>query len=147
MSYQFRREDNGEIIEVGFLEAMNAKDGFLEINGILARRINIGDIRTKTTCDSDKPQRAIVSDALGFPEQSLAQFEQDRQANNLTGVEFARDPSCKEFVQVKFASELAKKRYMQYRGYTDQNSKNGSAVVVSASQIEQAKALVNRKFV
>ncbi len=148
MGYQFRREDTGEIIEVGFLEAMNAKDGFLEIDGVLARRVNVGDIRSKTEhCETGvKPERRIVSDALGFPEQSLSDMESDRQKHNLTGVEFVRDPGCKEFIQVHFASEAAKKRYMKHRGYSDQNSKNGSAVAVSASQIEQAKELVQRKF-
>ncbi len=86
MGYQFRREDTGEIIEVGFLEAMNAKDGFLEIDGVLARRVNVGDIRKKEKRDLTMPQRMPPSDSLGFVEQALPQWKSTGKRTILQGL-------------------------------------------------------------
>lgn len=69
--------------------------------------------------------KPIISDALGFTEGQLAQFEADRIKHGFSDVEFVRDPQVPEFYQVKMGSEETKSRYMKHRGYHDRNSLNG----------------------
>ncbi|MEO1615054.1 MAG: hypothetical protein AAFV88_04340 [Planctomycetota bacterium] len=141
--YQFRREDTGEVIDVDFATMMEAKDGFLEIEpGVFAKRINRHSVKRSV---GERGRTEIVSDALGFPRQQMAEMEDHRQLHNHTDIEFVPDPEVPEFIQVKCGSEKAKHRYMESRGFTDQNSRNGSGQVLSPNMLEHAREIVNRE--
>lgn len=141
--YQFRREDTGEVVSVSFERMMEASDGFLEIEpGVFAKRINRPSSRATA---GERGRTEIISDALGFPQQQLESMEEHRQLHNHTDVEFVRDPDVPEFIRVKCGSEKAKRRYMESRGFTDRNSRNGSGQVLSAKMLEDAKEIVTRE--
>jgi hypothetical protein len=141
--YEFRREDNDEIVEVDFTDMMSAKDGFLEIEpGVWAKRINRTSVKKQ---DRREERKEIVSDALGFGVGQLAEMEADRKANGHYGIEFRPDPDVPEFIQVHCCSERSKNRYMEHRNFSDQNSRNGSGNILSERLIEDAKELIMRK--
>ena len=141
-TYQFRREDNDEIIEVDFDTMMSAADGFLEVEpGVWAKRINRKSLPKKAVVNANP---AIVSDAMGFGIGQLAEMEADRKAHGIRGIEFKPDPDVPQFIQVHCASERAKKRYMEHRMFTDQNNRNGSGNVLSPRLMEDAKELAMR---
>jgi hypothetical protein len=144
-TYCFQREDTGEVIEVDFVTMMESKDGFLEVEpGVFAKRIGRESKRTRTKAVAGRT--TIVSDALGFGQHQLSEMESDRQLHGFSDIEFKPDPHTPQFFQVHCGSEAAKKRYMRHRGFTDRNSRNGGGQVLSPDMIEQAKAIVDRKF-
>lgn len=150
MSYQFRIEEGqagaGDIVSVEFDVMMNARDGFLTLeDGRTARRVTSPSSKSATApVVGATPQ--IVSDALGFTDNQLAEMEQDRRANGFNGIEFRQDPMEPRFFQVVCSSERAKAEYMRHRGFTDQNSTNGSAAGFDANQLEGARRMVAERF-
>lgn len=143
-TYSFRREDNGEIVEVDFLAMMEAKDGFLEVEpGVMARRVGRPTERRVTAQVAER--KKIVSDAMGFGQHQLAEMEADRAKNGFTDVEFVPDPEIPQFFQVHCGSEKAKRRYMEHRQFTDRNSRNGGGQPLSQKDLEDAKELLLRK--
>jgi len=143
--YQFVREDNGEVVEVGF-EKMMEQDaaGFIKLDdGVSARRVQ--DLPKK---DKKRRKKAVpeipVSDALGFTSHQLAEFEYDRKRNGFSGVEFTPDPSCPEFYQVRFSSLKERDRYIRHRGMVDRNKTKGSAL--SERDFSDARELLGRVF-
>lgn len=60
----------------------------------------------------------ITSDALGFTEAQLPDFDEDRKRNGFSGIEFAVDPTEPTFRQVKCNSRKEFTRYMKHRGYS-----------------------------
>lgn len=150
MSYQFRIEEGqpgaGEIVEVDFETMMNSRDGFVTLDdGRTAKRVNVSSVKTKTTAPSGAPKQ-IVSDAMGFTDNQLAEMEQDRRANNFNGIEFRQDPAEPRFYQVVCSSERAKSEYMRHRGFVDQNSSNGSRAGIDKKQLDDAKRMVIERF-
>src|SRR4051812_11415353 len=96
MSYQFRRQDNDQIIEVDF-EQMMTKDAMGRItlsDGVVAREIR-RSCRSVEQSDGNASRVAppIISDALGFTEHQFDVFEADRVASGFKGIEFIRDPA------------------------------------------------------
>lgn len=152
--YEFRVEEGqtgaGDIVSVDFATMMGAKDGFLVLkDGRTAKRINRPSSKSRTSKDPSQNFGAglkIVSDAMGFADNQLADMERDRVANGFTGVEFRQDPTEPRFYQVLCSSERVKSEYMRHRGFTDRNSKNGSGSIVDAGQIEQARKRVIEQF-
>jgi hypothetical protein len=150
MSYIFRREDNGELVELGFPEMMemSAMGTVILPDGAVARRCrHLEPQSANQTGERIKPcsTAPIVSDALGFIEDQHGDFETDRVRNGFTNTEFVRDKDVPQFYQVKFGSEREKRRYMKHRMFKDQNSRNGSNTM-TAAQLEQAKALILARF-
>lgn len=140
--YEFRREDTGDLVSVDFETMMSAQDGLIEIEpGVWAKRINRPSSRMTA---GEQCQTRIVSDAMGFTCHQLQEMEADRKANGFKDIEFVASPETPEFFQVHCGSEQAKRRYMQHRGFTDRNSRNGAGNVLDARMLEQAKELVSR---
>lgn len=141
-SYQFRREDNGEVVEVDFAYMMEHQDvgGFITLpDGTQAKRINRPTEKPETKADgADRP---VVSDALGFCEYQLGDFETDRKMNGIKGIEFRRDPSFPQFFQA-VGSQKAMEAYSKHRGFEDKNPTSGAAL--SPQMLEKAKEMVLR---
>jgi len=153
--YQFEIEPGqsgaGEIVSVDFETMMNAKDGFLVLSdGRSAKRVNRPSSRQRTTKENSQEVSSsgpkIVSDAMGFTDNQLSEMENDRVSHGFNGIEFRQDPNEPRFYQVHCSSERAKSEYMKHRGFTDQNSKNGSGVMLDAEQLDAAKKMVQERF-
>ena len=152
MSYLYRRDDNGEVVDVGFAQMLDQKDGFIILpDGSSARRcvhLEIErDRKFAVPVDSerrDKVSSAIVSDALGFTAAQYADFEADRVKNKFSGVEFKKDPTCPWFYQAHFSSWAARDAYMKHRQLRDNNSKNGSGATLTREQLEAAAEMLMR---
>ena len=144
MTYKFRDVETGKIRKFDF-ETMMAADvaGFVWVDGREYRRVRDPSSRAQGSGNPSAP-KPIVSDAMGFPQQALKDFEADRQAHGFTGVEFKRDPTEPTFYQVHCDSPQTWKRYVKHRGYTDMNSRNGSAAILSLDQIDKAIELAKR---
>ena len=91
----------------------------------------------------DKP---ILSDACGFIEQQLGDFETDRVKNGFRGIEFVRDKDVPQFFQVKCSSRKEFDRYMKHRGMYDKNSSNGSSAGITEKEINEAAQRVKEKY-
>ena len=140
--YEFRRDDTGDIVSVDFETMMNAENGMLEIEpGVWAKRVNRPSSRMSA---GERERTRIVSDAMGFTCHQFQEMEADRTANGFTDIEFIPSPETPEFYQVHCGSEQAKRRYMEHRGFTDRNSRNGAGNILDARMIDQAKELVSR---
>ena len=123
--YKFRREDNGEIVEVDFRTAIEAHHGWITLpDGVEAKRVHDSPLRARETCVKTG-SRAIVSDSMGFCDFQLQDFEADRKANGFTDVEFVRDPAVPGFMQVKCGSRDTYNKYAAHRGYDNKNSMGG----------------------
>lgn len=90
--------------------------------------------------------KPIVSDACGFIQQQLGDFEVDRVKNGFTGIEFVRDKDVPEFIQVKCSSQKEFDRYMKHRGLHDRNSRNGSAAGITQKEMDEAERLVKERY-
>lgn len=139
--YKFKTDD-GTIHTVSFEQMMEAKDGFLTLpNGETARRVH--DVYQKPSKPvAQRPE--IVSDALGFPQQQLGDMQKHLEESGCKGIEFTRDKSVPEFIQVKAGSHREFQRYMKSRGFNDMNSRNGSGGL-SKKDFEDARELAARK--
>jgi len=149
MSYLFRREDNDAVVELSFAEAMAADcAGFVTLSdGVTAKRCVHMEGRSKPRPARDgstAPFRMKPSDALGFGQHQLADFEEDRARNNFTGVEFVRDPQVPEFIQVQCDSRQTYNRYAKHRGYVNKNDLGG--VILSEKELEGARIMVERSL-
>ena len=141
MTYKFRREDNGDIIEVDFATAMSQSGGFITLpDGASARRCvyleNHDDYRSEKR---EKVQAEIVSDTLGVTANAVADYRANA-AKHGYHIEFTPDPTSPYFYQARFPSWQEKARYAKFRGLgADRNSKNGSGAALSPAQFERAK--------
>ena len=91
-------------------------------------------------------EKPIVSDACGFIQQQLGDFETDRVKNGFTGIEFVRDKDVPQFYQVKCNSRKEFARYVKHRGMCDRNSRNGSAAGITQKELDAAARLVKEKY-
>jgi hypothetical protein len=146
--YPFRREDDGSTVYVTFQEMM-AKDaaGFITLSdGVSAREVREERhpvVREGTASAIGKP---IISDALGFTEHQFTEMEAARQIGKFSGIEFVRDPQVPTFFQVKCSGPDEHRRYMEYRGMYDKNSRNGGGATMSQEQLDRAAAIVIGKY-
>jgi len=144
--YVFRREDDGKLVRVGF-EQMMKQDaaGYITLpDGVQARRCLHLEGHEKPEpgkCETDSTLRPIVSDALGFGEHQLADFEADRQKHGFGGVEFVRDPDVPQFIQVKCQSRREHARYVKHRGMVNR-SQHGGGVFLTQDDLDRAKQFV-----
>lgn len=144
-TYLFRREDNGQIVEVDFTKMMEQDAaGYIELDGVTARRCVYLELERDGHKDIfpfehefDHDTRPIVSDALGFPECQFDEMEKDRLMEGHVGVEFRRDPAVPQFFQVHCSSRKAWQEYLDHRGMVDQNKTVG--VLLSEEDLERAK--------
>jgi hypothetical protein len=135
----FRREDNGELIELDFATVMaKQKDGFVELDdGVLARRcihLEQQAERAAKRAELDKP---LLSDSLGFTSHQLAEMEADRVKHGHVGVEFIEDSGVEGYYQVKCSSPAAWRDYVAHRGFVDKNGSNGGGASLSPALLER----------
>lgn len=91
-------------------------------------------------------QAPIISDSLGFCEHQYEEMEVHRVKNGHTDIEFVRDPKVPEFIQVKCGSEEAKRRYMKTRGFSDNNTRNGSKAMFNEDIMREAERMMREKY-
>jgi len=144
MTYHYRREDDGELIEVDFETAINQQDGFITLpDGVLARRVRVmedGVYGQEKCATKILPVKAeIVSDALGVTEHQVQEFREDAARNGMR-VDFTPDPLQPHFFQARFNTWEEKSRYMRHRKIADRNSRNGGGQVLSPEMLARAKA-------
>jgi hypothetical protein len=144
--YQFRREDNGETVEVDFETNMSQdRAGFITLpDGVRARRVNDFVSRPREVEPGNANQTPPVSDNLGFTVLQLAEFEYDRVKCGIQGVEFKPDPLCKEFIQVHFSSHAARDAYIRHRGKVDKNHTSGA--FLDAKMLKDAAERIKFQF-
>ncbi len=146
--YRFKRDDNGELVEVGFEEAIN-QDVLGKItlsDGVTATRVREVEQEVEVRREKRSGEIPIISDNMGFGESSLDKFEADRKAHGFHGVEFIRDKEVPQFFRVKCSDRTTWERYVKHRGLTDRNGKNGGSMTLTADQLEAAKEMVRKKF-
>lgn len=143
--YQFRREDNGEIVEVDWATMMEQDvAGYIELeDGVSARRINRPTQKASTgSASAIDPE--MVSDNMGFVQQEYANREAHRKLHGFNSIEFRRDKQVPEFVQVVGHNRKEWERYKRLMHREDRNSLNGSAAILSGEMLEKTKKLVGR---
>ena len=147
--YLYRREDNGEIVEVDWETMMTQRNGYITLDdGVDAKRcVHLEDERYgKPERQSRKVllDRPIVSDNLGFGQHQYAEMEEDRRRNGFTDVEFVRDPHTPEFYQVHCGSRKSRDAYARHRSFSNSTSIGG--VRFTKEELEGAMALVSRVY-
>lgn len=148
-TYPFRREDNGEIVQLPFdkMMEMDACGCVTLPDGVMARRARgLEQPTAAQATGSNELNKPIISDALGFTETQLQEFEVDRVSHGFSGVEFVRDPRVPQFFQVKIKSQKEWARYVKHRGMFDQNSRNGGSVCLTPQQLQDAKERILARY-
>jgi hypothetical protein len=123
-TYQFRREDNDEIVNVDY-ETMLSQDimGFLRLDdGVMAKRVHTSHRVKLRGHDRDNAQyRTHVSDSLGVGLHQVKEMEDDAKLHGFHGVEWKEDPTAGGFYQAHFDSPSEWGRYVKHRGLQDHN--------------------------
>lgn len=142
---KFRREDDGRIVDVPYDVAIRHSYGWITLeDGVQARRVPEEKPKKKPRKVAQTGSRPIYSDALGFGQHQLADFEADRLANGFTGVEFVRDPAVPEFLQVKCNSRDEFNRYAAHRNLPNKGSIGG--VRLTQEELDRASEFVKEKY-
>lgn len=147
MTYRFKREDTGEILEVDFDTAMSAIGNAIKLpDGVYAIRVHDAKPDTVSVGPTLAVDAPMVSDTLGFGQHCLAEMEADRRAGKFDDVQFRRDPKVPEFYQVHCDNRAAFLRYMKHRGYYEKNSLNGSGAMLSQEHLDAMSASMREKY-
>lgn len=115
----------------------------------MTRRFRVIDGEVREVSDAILPAKTgdaapAVSDALGFPEQCLADRQAQLEQLRCSGIEFRRDPQVPEFIQVHGTSRKALDNYAKMRGLTNRTGRLGGGVKLSQEDLDRAAALVSR---
>ena len=128
MVYKFLSED-GVAVTVTFDTMMSAKDGILELDGKLYRRLH--DRRGSTGIFKNPPVLPVnpktVSSALGCIDAAVDDWREDARLHNFK-VDFVKDDSEPRFYNAHFDSEKERFRYLKHRQFYDKNPQSGSAL-------------------
>ena len=138
MAYKFRKED-GTTVEVDFDTMMNSRDGFIEVDGELLRRVHEGDISRKMDQEVRTGPVTTVSSALGCIDNSVDEWREDARKHGY-GVEWKQDPMEPRFYNAHFSSEKERLRYVEHRNFYDKNPHSGAAI--DASMLAKAEKRV-----
>lgn len=148
------RNEAGEYIELPFSAVIDKMDagGFLKLeDGDWVRRCVQKELERDgkqkvVRCEEVKHSinLTMVSDALGFGDHQLADFERDRVANHFHGIEFVRDPTFDRFIQVKCNCPKTYERYMKHRRLIDNNPQTGQ--LISRAELERAGQIVKDRY-
>ena len=144
--YEFRREDNDEVVLLGFEQMMEQDSmGCVTLpDGSVVRRVRTGEGFRKRDVVKLAHDAHIVSDALGFGEHELHKYEADRNAKKIN-VEFKEDPTAPGFYQVHADDKKEFAKYMRLRGFVDRNSRNGGGAFMCPETLSRAKEIVLRE--
>ena len=115
----------------------------------MSRRFRVIDGKVQEVTHSAVPTGdgippPAVSDSLGFPEQCLADRQKQLQGLGCQGIEFKRDPSCPEFIQVHGSSRSALDRYTKLRGLDNRTGSLGGKQFLTEDDFAKARELINR---
>jgi hypothetical protein len=140
MSYVYRREDNGDLVTVGFDEMMSQRDGYITLpDGVLAKRCVYLENHATAAKEKLIPLKAeIVSDNLGCTGHQVANFREDAQRHGFTGVEFTPDPHEPTYYQARISSVHEWRRYLKHRCLREKNSRNGGGQPLSPGMLKRA---------
>ena len=146
--YQYRREDNGKIVQVDFEANMS-----MDVAGFITTKIKGKDVVCRKVRDEPKAPRqseerspiykTFVSDTMGFSGHQLADFEADRKKHGFSDVEFVREPGV-DFYQVHVKGPEALERYRKHRSFYDMNSRNGGGITMPPGHLEEAQERVRK---
>ena len=144
--YLYRREDDGEVVEVDFETAMSQQAGYITLpDGVSARRIY--ESTGEKSATPRTPIAAVpLSDAMGCTAAQVGEMASDAKRHGFTGVEFVQDKTEPTFYQAKFSSWAEWDRYRKHRHLVDKNSRNGSGAALCPATFERAKARVLEQF-
>jgi len=146
-TYIYRRDDNEELVEVPWSVMIDQRAGYITLpDGVSARRcLHLEadrDGRPGKTPAPERADREYVSDAMGFTEAALPDFEADRVKHGFTGIEFTQDPTEPTFRQVKCRSRKEYQRYMRHRGMFDKSTRSNFRL--TQEDFDRATELVGR---
>lgn len=152
--YVFRREDNDQTIEVDFetMMTMDAMGCITLEDGVVARRCRSLEPSFPKGEPVKELNKPMVSDALGFCEGQLADFEEHRRRGGFTGIEFKRDPDVPQFFQVHCSGPEEYRRYREERNrlsggmFEDHNSRNGGGQALSERDLRAAEQRVREMY-
>jgi hypothetical protein len=142
-TYIYRREDNGELIEVDWQTMMGQQGGYITLaDGVQARRCVYLE---RSAAPLPKAERTpdhppILSDALGVTCHQVKAFQEDAIKNGYTGIEFVQDKQEPTFYQCRISSVHEWRRYLKHRGVRDRNSRNGGGQPLAPGQLARAAA-------
>lgn len=129
MAYKFVSED-GTLATVTFDVMMSAKDGILELDGKLWRRVHDRKESTGIFKRSDPVlpvNPKTVSSALGCIDDAVDGWREDARLHNFK-VDFVKDDLEPRFYNAHFDSEKERFRYLKHRQFYDKNPHSGSAL-------------------
>jgi hypothetical protein len=140
--YKFIREDNGEVVEVGFEAHMNQDcAGWITLpDGVRARRSTTYPTEKSAALPSVPAGVPLPSDAMGFTAHQIVEFEADKERHGYQGVEFKPDPQCPDFYQVHFSSYKARDAYIAHRGLVDRCKTSGVSLTPTLLREAQERA-------
>lgn len=154
MSLLYKREDNGEVIEMP-QDTWLRQDGmgYIELDdGTKARRC-VALEEARKNKEKAKPQmrwegQTVVSDNLGFGMHQLVEMEADRRMNGFSAIEFVQDKQEPTFYQVKCSSPQQYQRYIKHRGWVDKNGSLGLGAghALSPKDLADAERLVRERY-
>jgi hypothetical protein len=142
--YQFRREDNDEVITVDF-ETMMTKDamGCITLpDGVVAREIRRSSRSSDNRGEVKELSKPVVSTSLGCIDIQAREMQDDATRHGFTDVTFKPDPLEPRFFQAHCSSPDQWRRYIAHRGKHDNNSRNGSRAIMTPAQFEAAKRMI-----
>lgn len=153
MPYKFRREDNGQIVEVDF-ETMMDQDraGYIKLTidgqDVTARRVHDEEKISASKAIMLNGAPPIYSDSLGCIDCQVDDFREDARKNGFTDINFVPDKDFADtgFYHIESSSPEQWKRYEEHRQRPNTSSKNGGGTGHSRATIERSKELVKRIY-
>jgi hypothetical protein len=156
VSYYFRREDNGEILEVDWTAMMNMDvAGYITLDdGVQARRCQRPSMRRKGEVPQGAAKFEHVSNiAFAVPPSAVESFADDAKRNGFN-IEWKPDYKGADADGTinSFNAHIPLSQLNRYRKHRlgpdafDKNSKNGRGAVIYADDIEKSKKLVERQY-
>jgi len=152
-SYKFKREDNGQVIEVDFATMMDMDAGGYLEQEIDGQRVTLKRVHDKSHTEKIKaiplgiPPK-IVSDTFGCSAFQVNDFRENAKRHGFTGVQWVPEPdfSDTQFYQAQFSGPEEKRRYAEFCKCPDKNSKNGGSPTLTEEAFERARAGVLRIY-
>jgi hypothetical protein len=144
-TYLYRREDNGEVVELPWPAPLDQVGGYVTLpDGVAAKRCLYLELERDGRPEKSKQpeivDREIVSDNMGFGQSVYAEYEADRQRHGFTGVSFQPDPQTPEFFRVHCSSRRTYDRYLKHRGLVNRTGIGG--VRLTQEDLDRAATLV-----
>lgn len=144
MTYQFRREDNDEIVEVSFEQAMEMDCiGCITLpDGGRAKAIRPSSRSSDNRGEVKELSKPSGGFGLGCIDIQVQEMRDDAARHGFSSVEFKPSPDMPRFYDAFCPNPDEWRRYIRHRGGVDQNSRNGSRAIMTPAQFEAAKRMI-----